>query len=534
MKRSFLILFAVVGCCVSGFGQSLVRFGPYEFPSVSSSSSPFLVANLSPNLPTLSVCASPANQVPCTNYATTYQHNGTACPNGAQDVPDPNATTAGCQSTGDSVGNIAFWAPPGQYDITVCISSNCFLYTVSQYGTGSGGPQLIVANASSTGTTLYTLTKLTGAPSTAVVAATSDTGGVVGVVIAGAGTTGNATIQTSGLVNCVFSGGTTAGHYVQISSGTGGDCLDSGASYPTTGQVIGRVLSTNGSAGTYQIDLFPAEIKAPPANGFPSNPQTGDTVCYNCNGDSAWDAVNYARPYVSLYAIEGTSGLYTGGILSGSSLTATVTGSSNTANPTATLSAGNTVSASSTPSTSTVIGTHFGNNGNNSLLGAQSFYRWSYRAAMGNTTNVRYWHGLSCYHEAGGTGNNGAQPDGTTAYATDTPNKSTEGFLYDPAINSHWQAVVVTAGSSSGANTTVDTGVVEDTNIHLWEMTTNTTGTAILFWIDGTNVATISTNLPPPSNNADSWMDLFFTGDNKNTSTAISETFYSMQMSLKL
>lgn len=134
----------------------------------------------------------------------------------------------------------------------------------SACGSGGGGaPTITIANAGTTGTTTNTLTKLTGAPSTAVISATSDTGGVVGITTSGAGTSGNATISIAGSVNCVFSGATTSGDYVQISSATGGDCADAGASYPTTGQVIGRVLSTNGSAGTYLIDLFPSEIKAP-------------------------------------------------------------------------------------------------------------------------------------------------------------------------------------------------------------------------------------------------------------------------------
>lgn len=113
-----------------------------------------------------------------------------------------------------------------------------------------------MANASSTGTTLNKLAKLTGAPSTAVIAGTSDTSGIIGLVIAGAGTTGTAQIATSGLASCVFDGATTAGNYVQISSGTAGDCHDAGASLPASGQIIGRVLSTNGSGGTYQILLM--------------------------------------------------------------------------------------------------------------------------------------------------------------------------------------------------------------------------------------------------------------------------------------
>jgi len=125
----------------------------------------------------------------------------------------------------------------------------------------AGNPTITVANASSTGTTTATLTKLTGAPSTALIAATTDTGGVVGITTSGAGTTGNATITIAGTVNCVFDGATTAGDYVRISSSTAGNCHDAGATYPTSGQVLGRVLSTNVGGGTYSLDLFPSEIE---------------------------------------------------------------------------------------------------------------------------------------------------------------------------------------------------------------------------------------------------------------------------------
>ena len=147
---------------------------------------------------------------------------------------------------------------------------------------GATNPQIIIANASSTGTTTDTLTKLTGAPSTAVISGTSDTGGAVGITISGAGTTGNATIQIAGIAPCVFDGATTAGDYVQISSSTTGNCHDSGATYPTSGEVAGRVLSTNGGGGTYNLDLFPAEIKGGSGGGgaagatfFSSTTQSG-------------------------------------------------------------------------------------------------------------------------------------------------------------------------------------------------------------------------------------------------------------------
>ena len=116
-------------------------------------------------------------------------------------------------------------------------------------------PIIAVTNAGSTGTTLNTLTKVTGAPSTAVISAITDTSGMVGITVSGAGTTGTATIQTTGQVSCVFSNSTTAGDYVQISPTVAGNCADTGSSTPPGGYSVGRVLSTNGSAGTYQIDL---------------------------------------------------------------------------------------------------------------------------------------------------------------------------------------------------------------------------------------------------------------------------------------
>lgn len=139
--------------------------------------------------------------------------------------------------------------------------------TTSGCSTGGTTATITIANASSTGTTTSTITKLTGAPSTAVIAATTDTGGTVGICTSGCTTSGNATIQIAGSVNCVFDGATTAGDYVQISSSTAGNCHDTASTYPTSGQVIGRVLSTNGSGGTYSIDLFPAEIKAASGGG---------------------------------------------------------------------------------------------------------------------------------------------------------------------------------------------------------------------------------------------------------------------------
>lgn len=125
---------------ISAYAQNARYDAP--FPSITSSIAiPFLVANTPPNSPIISVCKSPANGVPCTNYATTYNGIGSACPNGSQDTPQP-ATTSSCQVTGDAQGNIGFWAPSGTYDYTVCVAATCFgPYTVVLVvGGGVGSP----------------------------------------------------------------------------------------------------------------------------------------------------------------------------------------------------------------------------------------------------------------------------------------------------------------------------------------------------------------------------------------------------------
>lgn len=116
----------------------------FDWPvtSVSSKYAPLLEANVPPNSPVLHVCHSPANQVPCTNYATTFTSLGVACANGAQDTPQPQPSA--CQATGDAQGNIGFWAPPGKYDITVCVENNCFNspYTVTLGSASASGLDL--------------------------------------------------------------------------------------------------------------------------------------------------------------------------------------------------------------------------------------------------------------------------------------------------------------------------------------------------------------------------------------------------------
>lgn len=146
------------------------------------------------------------------------------------------------------------------------------------------GTTMQIANAGVTGTTVNRLAKLTGAPSTAVITSTSDTDNAVGIVTAGAGTTGTATITILGQASCVFDGATTAGNYFTISATSAGACHDAGSTYPTSGATYGRVLSTNGGGGTYTVELMTPDVAFQNAGNGKSKPGGSNTqVQYNNN-----------------------------------------------------------------------------------------------------------------------------------------------------------------------------------------------------------------------------------------------------------
>lgn len=144
---------------------------------------------------------------------------------------------------------------------------------------------MTIANAASTGTTVNRLAKLTGAPSTAVVTATTDTEGAIGICVGGCGTTGSATVAIIGQVSCEFDGATTAGNYVVISTTTAGMCHDGGSAFPTAQAAYGRVLSTNGGAGTYVMELMTPDIAFQNGGNGKSRPGGSNTqVQYNNSG----------------------------------------------------------------------------------------------------------------------------------------------------------------------------------------------------------------------------------------------------------
>ena len=104
------------------------------------------------------------------------------------------------------------------------------------------------------------IAKLSGAPSKCVTATTSDTTGLLGITFYNSATGGTSEIQRLGLASCDFDGDTVAGDWVQASTTTGGKCHDAGSSQPSSGDSLGRVLSTNVGVGTYDmlVDVRPS------------------------------------------------------------------------------------------------------------------------------------------------------------------------------------------------------------------------------------------------------------------------------------
>ncbi len=107
-----------------------------------------------------------------------------------------------------------------------------------------------VPNDGSTGTALNQLAVFnTNSPSQAVLASTSSTNGVIGLVQGGAGKSGNAVVTWRGYAYCIFDNATIAGDAVIASTSAAGDCHDTGSGAQPGSQLIGYVDVTNANAG---------------------------------------------------------------------------------------------------------------------------------------------------------------------------------------------------------------------------------------------------------------------------------------------
>lgn len=144
-------------------------------------------------------------------------------------------------------------------------------------------------NEGVTGTTAGLLVKVVNDPPVAKTIATTDTTSVFGVCvnISGSsnacGTTGSSDIAVLGRVSCQFDGATTANNFVVASTTSAGKCHDAGSTFPNAVAVLGTVLSTNGGAGTYSVNLQTPDV----ANSSNASGGGGRGTAITINGTAA-------------------------------------------------------------------------------------------------------------------------------------------------------------------------------------------------------------------------------------------------------
>ena len=140
--------------------------------------------------------------------------------------------------------------------------------------------------------------------------------------------------------------------------------------------------------------------------------------------------------------------------------------------------------------------------------------RWSNRIRFNSTTNVRWWTGLA----------NQVSILSTATFATDTPAAIYAAFRFSSGTDTTIKAV---CGTDASHQTVVDTTIAIDTvNSQLFEITWD--GTNFNFFINSTQRAQISTNIPSAGTNIQTWWG----GDNKNTANAFNADFFWMAYSL--
>ena len=247
-------------------------------------------------------------------------------------------------------------------------------------------------------------------------------------------------------------------------------------------------------------------------------PVIGDTFRYNEYGDSKWDVCcgvpNFIRIQIEPLesASPGLAGI--GVITANATIIGTLTFVAATATEPTLLTAGN---SSALGNTSVTGITHYGFNTATSAgtfsIGTLRRYSTRWRPETTAATS-RFWLGLGGY----------MSDFNTTGWVSDTPNTNYAAFRWSSAVDTNIQAVVATDNTHQ---TVVDTGIAPNTtNTGLFEIAW--AGAAFKFFINGTLVATISTNLPATS----TLMIPFLSCDNNNTATKVTFSFEYFQLTL--
>lgn len=197
------------------------------------------------------------------------------------DSPTAGVTGAlpGAAISAGSCSNLATVINNGTGAMAVAATPNSQTQLISglhwdtAYISATNGPLMFANDPAGTSTNHLVKQAANG---TVLTTAVSDIGGILGPCTAGCGTTGTATIATGGTASLVYDGATTSGDFIINSTTIPGAAHDFGPS-PTgaTSQILGQVLSTNGSAGTYATAL---------TTGYPASVTVTVPVCNTTSG----------------------------------------------------------------------------------------------------------------------------------------------------------------------------------------------------------------------------------------------------------
>ncbi len=242
-------------------------------------------------------------------------------------------------------------------------------------------------------------------------------------------------------------------------------------------------------------------------------PNVGDAFRYGVFGDSKWDIASAVPRFVMVFpgavSNPGVVGHDDQPVSLGTLVKSTASGIEPPSN---------TLTSSASASLNVVAGLR---HGWGAAIGSEVFtygsvYRMSQRIKMNNSSNVRYWIGIS----EGATGDF----TGSAALATDTPNRNYAMFRFSAGTDSVIQAV---CGQSNVVQTVASTGVAVSTSASKLFEIAWIAGSAFKFYIDGALVATITTSLP------NTRFGTLVCADNKNTATAVGFTFYNSMLILR-
>lgn len=129
---------------------------------------------------------------------------------------------------------------------------------------------------------------------------------------------------------------------------------------------------------------------------------------------------------------------------------------------------------------SSTAGPHYSVSPANNGPITQMLYRHSFRTALNQLTNTRFWQGLGLSNQA------------SANWQTDNLIFGFVGFRFSSGVDVNFQAYMF-----DGISQTQDTGVAADTKFHTFEirfLSVTSTGAKIGFFIDGVQVTTMNSN----------------------------------------